>query len=145
MQSIKQNATVKVCSCDRRTPRMFTFSSPEFIKTTSVRLRSLGLSASQTIDWTLEELFDHHSGSLTGPDGKLVEFDTDDPSEVEKFDSAFREDSRRFINRIKSKAQEGRIGKYRLQTRMIYPLGLLLFGLDINACRTTGKCSEITE
>ena len=145
MQNYIQNAAARVCSCDHKTPRTFTFTSPEFIKTTSARLQTQGLSATETIDWTLEELFDHHSGRLNGPDGKPVVFDTDDPDEVEKFDDAFRNDSRRFINRIKAKAQEDWTGKYRLQKRMIYPMVLLWFALQIHDCRSSGKCSRTAD
>lgn len=130
-----------VCNCDHRTPRMYTFTSQGFVKTTSARLVDRGLSATQTIDWTLEELLDHHSGCLTGPDGKPVVFDTDDVVEIEKFDGAFRNDSRRFINHLKAKAQGTRTGKYRLQKRVIYPMMLLWFALENYDCRTTGKCS----
>lgn len=140
-----ERTAAEFCSCDHKTPRMFKFTSPGFIKMTAVRLQARGLSATETIDWALEEMFDHHCGQLTGPDGKSVVFDTDDPIEVEKFDNAFREDSRRFINRIKTKAQKGWTGKYRLQKRMIYPMMLLWFALEIHDCRTFGRCSCMAE
>jgi len=145
MQNYRQKAPAKTCSCDHKTPRKFTFTSPVFFKATAVRLQTLGLSATQTIDWALEEVFDHHCGQLTGPDGKPVVFDTDDPSEVEKFDNAFREDSRRFINHIKAKAKKNWVGKYRLQTRLIYPMTLLWCALESHDCRTSGTCSRNTK
>ncbi len=143
MYKIIQNAAVKTCSCDHKTPMMFTFTTPGLVKSTAVQLLARRLSATETIDWALEEVLDHHSGQLTGPDRKPVVFDTDDPNEVEKFDNAFRNDSRRFINRVKAKAQEEWTGKYRLQKRMVYPMTLLWFALEIYRCRTTGKCSRI--
>ncbi len=142
MKNKLKNTTAEICSCDHKTPRMFTFTSLGFIKKTASRLQARGLSATETIDWALEELFDHHRGKLTGPDGKPVVFDTDDPNEVEKFDNAFRNDSRRFINRVKAKSQAGWTGKYRLQNRMVYPMMLLWFALEIHDCRTSGKCSR---
>ena len=133
------NKTIsEFCICKHKTPGKFTFTSPEFSKLTAIRVATLEQSGTQTWDFAVEELSRHHTGDLTGPDGKLFQFHSD----VEAYDNSIRDDQKSHINRIKAKARDGWKGTYRLQERMIYPMMLLWFALEIHDCRTTGKCSR---
>jgi len=136
----EKNTTYEFCHCTFKAPGLYTFTSPVFTKTQAIALCALGLSATQTVDWALEELLEQHKGQLIGPDRKLVDLNSDSPNDVAQFDNAFRNDTRRFVNHIKAKADVGWTGTYRLQKRLIYPMTLLWGALQIRACRSCSKC-----
>tara|TARA_R110002072_G_scaffold266193_2_gene425040 strand:+ start:5918 stop:6358 length:441 start_codon:yes stop_codon:yes gene_type:complete len=137
------NTTVSgFCQCSFKAPGLYTFTSPAFAKAQAIALCALGLSATQTVDWALEELLEHHKGQIIGPDRKLIDLNSDKPTDVAQFDNAFRDDTRRFVNHVKAKADVSWTGTYRLQKRMIYPMTLLWGALQIHDCRSSGKCSR---
>ena len=137
------NTTVnEFCHCTFKAPGLYTFTSPGFTKAQAIALCALGLSATQTVDWVLEELLEHHKGQLIGPDRKLIDLNSDKPTDVALFDNAFRDDTRRFVNHIKAKADVSWTGTYRLQKRLIYPMTLLWGALQIHACRCSGNCAR---
>ena len=62
------NTTVSgFCQCSFKAPGLYTFTSPAFAKAQAIALCALGLSATQTVDWALEELLEHHKGQIIGP------------------------------------------------------------------------------
>lgn len=133
------------CHCDHKAPGKFTFTTPAFSKAIATRVAQLELSGTQTWDFAVEELSRHHTGDLTDINGKPFQFRSDDPEDVEAYDNSIRDDQKSHINRIKAKACDGWKGTYRLQERMIYPMMLLWFALEIHDCRTTGKCSRLSK
>jgi len=137
----KHDKTNEFCHCTHEAPGRFTFTSPAFSKATAVRVAKLGHSGTQTWDFAVEELSRHHTGALIDIDGKPFRFRSDNIDDVAKYDNALREDQKSHINRIKAKACDSWKGTYRLQKRMIYPMMLLWFALEVHDCRTTGKCS----
>lgn len=130
------------CHCNHETSGKFTFTSPGYSKVIATRVSKLEQSGTQTWDFAVEELSRHHTGDLTDINGKPFRFRSDNPKDVEAYDNSIRDDQKSHINRIKAKARNNWKGTYRLQERMIYPMMLLWFALEIHDCRTTGKCSR---
>lgn len=138
----KKKQISELCICKHEASGKFTFTSPAFSKETASRVVELELSGTQTWDFAVEELSRHHTGELVDINGKPFRFRSDNPEDVEAYDNSIRDDQKSHINRIKAKASDNWNGTYRLQERMIYPMVLLWFALEINDCRTSGKCSR---
>lgn len=131
----------KIATAITKPPPLRVLRSTAFNKTLATSLSDLGLSGDGTVDWALSELWDHHTGKLISSDFKMVERDSDDPNEVEKFDNLWsKSDQRRFINRYKDRAK--REFRYRLKMHCVDSVVMLHFALENYHCRTTGKCSH---
>lgn len=128
------------CNCNHKAPPLRVLRSTAFNKALATDISSLGLSGDGTVDWALSELWDHHTGKLIPSDFDMVERDSDDPKEVERFDNLWsKSDQRRFINRYKDRAK--RKFQYRLKMHCVDSVVMLYFAMEIYHCRTTGKCS----
>lgn len=137
----QKSAHEATCSCDHRAPPVRVIRDVEFSRDMAQRLCALNKSGDATIDLLLSELLDHRTGDLFAPDGGRLPLDSSSPDDVAWFDNVLPEDTRRTINRFKTRAV-GQAGTYRLQTRQIDMVMLVFLALEIRDCRMSGKCSR---
>lgn len=138
IQSKKSPRAAEVCNCNHAAPGAFTFTSPAFSQETAQRAKALGLSGIKLWNFCVEELGDHHAGTLTDHEKKPFLFRED----VTRYDDAIRDCHKGHINKILKKADPAWEGKNALQDRMIYTMLVLYFALENYDCRTQGACFE---
>jgi len=144
MHNQTKRAAAKYCSCNHKAPKLRQIRSTMFNRQLAEDISALGLSGDGIVDWALSELLDHHRGKLLPSDFDMVNRDSDDPKQVERFDNLWSAgDQRRFINRYKDRAK--RDFKYRLKMSSVESVAMLHFALEIHNCRSSGKCSRAAE
>jgi len=136
-----RNTTTSLCGCDIKAPSLRALRSSLFNTALAVELCDLDLSGDGTIDMVLSELWDHHTGKLLPANFDMVQRDSDDPRQIERFDNLWSgNDQRRFINRYKDRAK--RKFKNRLKMSSVDSVVMLYFAMEIYYCRTYGQCSR---
>lgn len=135
----RSRCAARPCRCDHHAEPLRIMRSVGFNRDLAQKISTLELSGDATIDRILTELLDHREGRLFDTNGKAVNLNSDDASEIARWDGLFSEDQRRFANRYKERTNGG--FKNRLQERLIYPVMMMAFAMAIHECRHTGKCA----
>jgi hypothetical protein len=128
------------CNCTHSAPPERVVRSTYFNQGLAQFYVGLGLSGDATIDWVLNELYDHRAGALIGLNGQSIEIEAVDANGTTLFDDLFGADERRFITRFRVRASRG--FRYRLQRRCLFPVLMMHFAREIHLCRTQNTCAN---
>lgn len=135
---MRNTCRTNICRCHHRAPPFRVIRSVEFNRDLARKISDLELSGDATVDLVLTELLDHSHGQLFDAGGKPIDFASDKPADVARWDGLFSEDQRRFVNRYKERADIG--FKNRLQERLVFPVTAMHFAMAIRTCRQSGQC-----